>query len=220
MRIYSKFKDYYDITESLGFDSSITLIRKQKILTDNIKIEDFIYWSSYCSFEVESLSISGIIGFCGKIYPMFMDDEIQANKIEYDFNNKIKTIESRFPKHITKKQIRNWNKKIKHKLNRWNTIINSDANLLFLKYQVPYFFIDLTKHTDNLVLYPILSQYNFMSVINAYETHQQIEQYMTNELVTNNNVNSERTDECIAKSNGFNRYSFRNNKTTKLPKKF
>jgi len=101
MKIISKFKDYYDATQSLGIDEKLIYKRFQelkefdypkgydnfikdsndRIELDKINLENSIDFDQEC-VECEHL----IIGFCGNIYPAF--------KFSHKKNNQIKNIKT------------------------------------------------------------------------------------------------------------------------------
>ncbi len=73
MRIISPFKDYYDIGQSMGVDTSLVYDRVSKVVVPNN-----IYYESTLGdsrlelhhYEEDSIEVRGeLLGFCGKAYP-------------------------------------------------------------------------------------------------------------------------------------------------------
>ena len=92
---------------------------------------------------------------------------------------------------------------------------NEEVKNIFLKYNTPIFLINST----NLIINPILKDYNFAKIYDTTQAFQRISQFLTNEL-----AHSMQGDvpvggnEVIGRSKGFDEYSFRNAK--KKPKRF
>lgn len=87
MRIISKFKDYYDSVQAYGQDSNLVYLRKQEeiILKEDEELisemlKDIPSFPSVYKAWHSSNKIS-IIGFCGKLYPVWSyNDEIKIKR--------------------------------------------------------------------------------------------------------------------------------------------
>ena len=97
-----------------------------------------------------------------------------------------------------------------------------NLKLFFTKYDCAYFHIrrgwdDLKRITNTrLFKYPVLKDLHFYNVKDSYQTYQDIEMFLANDLA---NVNQKPVpvgnDKVLASSKGYNKYSFRKDKTKK-----
>ena len=72
MRIISKFRDYYDIGQGVGFDDTIMYLRKTKILNG----EEELAKERFKHLRSGEL----LLGFCGKIYPLVILRKLEDEK--------------------------------------------------------------------------------------------------------------------------------------------
>ena len=240
MRLISKLHDYYDgaVRTSVS-DKTFTFVRESRdidvdgyLSTSSVKIKDFEYTfkfrvlgfcgRTYPLIEVETRKWVS----CGEFY---------ADRCYYDFELFKKDFGSI-------KSGKRWSRKLRRSMyvlsgdvyeeakawltnglipKYWGTDINADAKCwteIFTKERVAYFVSDYdTIHRGSgkrlrTILYPVLKEYQFYKVYDAYETFQKIEMYLTNELVKPDEINIVIPDELKAHSHGFDKYSFRRDK--------
>ena len=210
MRIFSKTHDYYDGVAGHDSDPKRVFNRPepQTIHNNELSCKNYARRTFGSNFF--------IIGFCGEIYPGYLNDHINTDDpffvydyeslpegklsqkytgsiyYETDFNDK-------FFKGWFQKEI--WNYK-------GTTSFKNEYNDIFLKYHVPYFVV----YEYGIKLYPSLKGLQFYKVFDAYSCYQRIDSYLFNELVPPDIVNYEPNDKLKAQSHGFDQFSFRKQK--------
>lgn len=226
MKIYSKFKDYYDSALSSFYSEDIVYDRRQETLEHQHipELDNFVwdyneknpgkrcYWSKAVK----------LIGFCGKWYyvpiqdwgkpigPILTLDELNENNEKNGLfgdmtdNQKEKMCKSSAFYNIES-----------GKMNGTET----QDNGLFLKYKSPILEIDY--ETKPLPFFsqrgvykvktnPELKQYGFAKKIDPYTAMQELEMYIGNVLTNNESPKMPvGTDDEIRDSKGFDKYSFR-----------
>ena len=230
MRLISKFHDYYDTPfQQSAADPKFHFIRDTKTITMNIPH----YRHHLCGFNGDRIlggdpTVSnGLIGFCGHLYP-FIKVHYPApyrDKYFYSYEDFVKSNENYLQKDQPNKKVYafyNFN------IEKWlqtgalpsykqtYDAIN-DQNILniFEKYKVAYFVVvekQLHPSKLNLIdveLYPCLKDYSFFKVFPTYEAFQQIEMYLTNNLVIPDKIELKISDKLKAESKGFDKWSFR-----------
>jgi len=118
------------------------------------------------------------------------------------------------------------------KRGRWdygnNRTVYVKPEKLFLEHKVPYFFLGTRevriewrlKDVTNLVLNPILGDYKFGKIKDAWTCYQDIEMFLNNEIVRPDDPYIAPVDDKTkAESHGFDKYSFRADKGKKKRKK-
>jgi len=237
MKIFSKYKDYYDSAASAGIDETIRFNREMSViqLTDvPIKIPRSIditikknptdpYTTTRPLFPV-------IVGFCGKTYVVWTydlsphalnDSENWKNDFKswcmfygddvYEFINKFAGEKSlrRF-----KTERRQGKEKFDEFMATWHNKENHD---MFIKYGVPTFLIHnitfqwwKTTTECELVLNPILSLVQFYKIFDSFQAFQQISSYISGVLGTKESNSTPMTDKEKVISHGFDiKTSFR-----------
>lgn len=230
MKIISKFKDYYDGVASYGIDKSKIFIRNTELIDHDFS-KDFRYKYN---------SKFDIIGFCGKLYPFisyipFNQDcfnDMLSNRdikkrvlyndiIKYDLIEEKKEDYLYNTNYFYKKKKRE-KKNINKLINFINDYTNNKELLdLFIKYKTPIFWYGFSSRNGNILINPPLKKLGFQTMIDPVTAFQQIEMFLGNELATEYQGNVPvGNDEVVGNSKGFDRYSFRNKNTSKIPKKF
>lgn len=164
---------------------------------------------------------SGVIGFCGGIYPFvkqqneyfYTMDDFKRNLPEvvngdaqisrWTYHNNVQKL-SDFEKWFKNGQVSNWN---------WSYTACDDKLLkdVFLDKRVAYFVVEtgLADKSSTLITYPLLKKYSFYKMFDVYSAFQQIETYLTNELIRPDEINIVIPDDLKAQSKGFDTWSFR-----------
>ena len=242
MRMATKIRDYYDgVIRSTMNDKSFTFVREPREIgmvdfrlphtidaetsKDNITIEFFI------------------VGFCGKIYPgisacrsskfygyetyikpvtVYFYDWEEAKKFipfdrmgsRWDGSRKLFSIGS------DKAAIEAWlvHGRSGSSWYRHNTIeAKTDPKItrFFMDERVAYFKVTRESRRGRIIVdaYPILKDVGFYKVFDSYTGFQQIENFLTNELVKPDEIKQEIqesiTDELKVQAHGYDKWSFR-----------
>lgn len=238
MKVYSKFKDYYDSASSFGVDETIVYKRieetmylkeiyekkQYQAIRDEIqKIKDLIFekhkYYSYDREIIKSLIPCDVafekkheyypelivIGFCGNLYPFI---KFKFKTIFYDLDE--------FNTYLAN------NYKTKENLIKYSGIskILSDikacnSTKLFIDLNTPIFlltFRDFELDFPRIVKNVELKKYKFYTVKDVIEAHSEIEMFLSNTLVKRDEI-KEVSDEIKIVSHGFNKWSFRKEKS-------
>jgi hypothetical protein len=182
MRIVNKeFNDYYDSCMTYGMDEKLVYVRNLEEYSQKSRLYTLVFnelqkFMSYNSRKNNFSSLncdtsefkikSGIIGFCGKLYPYFKIFSEETQQIKYTFDKK-------FMKAFTIKISKNNSNFFSLNLSLatvesfMSVKINQD---LFFKLGNPIFQIDNKK----LIINPNLRRYKFYKIINAFTAYQEI----------------------------------------------
>jgi len=241
MRLLSKQHDYYDsIFRNYSKDSNV-FVRNSSNATvivkgmPSISLPEVKYKSFYYRFEF------GIVGFCGNVYPYIKvierDGEIPYTTIEnhvYSLTDLIKVVKGYGDnklKYVNSstglytdfyKIVEDWLEN--SQIDRWQECFEldkcKDLTDIFTEHKVAYFNICLEKfpYDDNVTLYPVLADYQFFRVYDIFATYQTLEYYLEyylcNILVAPDNPYIEPvSDKIKAESKGFDKFSFRKEKS-------
>ena len=227
MRIISKIHDYYDSAMSLGVDTNRVFVRENRdpiyINNTNRSTRYFDKESSTNSYYIKFL----LIGFCGEMFPCIRYQGYGVNNSEpkYIYTNEALSIELPKGKPIVGYD-QNDIEFIKQWLNKgviksiWyaphdnNKYMNSFKHI-FMTYKTPYFVIDFPYRTPpRCNLMPILRDYKFYKIKDSYTAYQDIDMFLHNQLCDMDNPHIEPIPDVIkAQSKGFNKYSFRKDKS-------
>jgi hypothetical protein len=210
MRIFSKTHDYYDGVGGYDSDPKRVFNRPEPktIYNNELSCKNYARRTFASNFFV--------VGFCGEIYPGYLNDHINNDdKIYiYDYDNLPKEKLSQkytgsiyYETDFNDKFFQGWFKK-----EIWNyrgtTSFKNEYNDIFLKYHVPYFVV----HENGVKLYPSLKDIQFYKVFDAYSCYQKIDSYLFNELVPPDIIDYEPADKLKVQSHGFDQFSFRKEK--------
>ncbi len=222
MRIISKFHDYYDSVQSHGQDKNRLFERKQEyfyIPYDTLSIPFLKFINHFNDFN--------IIGFAGKIY-------IYHYSYGHTYNAEArKCIKSNYQVHTQWQEIQELienNDTLNKKYQRlpilndksfneagFNAVHNDKRLLkLFEKYNTPVFQLHLKYDTWELIINPCLKDIGFFKIKDTFTAFQEIDQYLGTVLVKEQQGHIPTGDDVVlAQSKGFDRYSFRKDKSKK-----
>lgn len=224
MRIISEFKDYYDSVQATGYDSSFAYIRTEK--SEEIKKEFLTVKRLYLS---ES---SYTIGFCGKVYPCIelngnfcyslkdfeeaLDKNYDSKDLDhyYDRPNKKKI-------KFTRQKFSSGNYGINHKtmeqfFNRCKEQQNNYLKIFEDNY-CPIFIVSHAKsfREKDLITYNArLNLYEFYRVFDPYQAFQEISMFLGG-LASPEKELPKLDDKTMSEIKGFNKFSFRKDKSKK-----
>lgn len=228
MKLISKLHDYYDAPfKASACDPKYVFVRETK----KFKIEIGKSLKFDCVVNNKTYSFtSGVIGFCGAIYPYINRHnmytwETNNNSVDifYDMKDFIKNnIEiaqgkaqlTKYIHNVRKlSDIENWLTKgqISTWMGNYNMCDDIAIKSIFFDEKVAYFAIDFAEGNKNVdvITYPLLNKYCFYKKFDVYSTFQQIEHYLTNELIRPDKIDIIIPDELKAQSKGFDKWSFR-----------
>jgi hypothetical protein len=240
MRIISKFKDYYDGVQGLGFDDKLVFVRHtDEIIVEEKEIEEYLNkisykgFSSYKSDEYRAKQMfsipyweikSNFLIFCGKIYTYYVasflgnDDKIYAWSID-DLIKYFK-LNIEYSKFTTHWHYWRWNKNnFANEFDRFETSFmantNTDISDFCIKYNCPIMLCQ--SYRDNstmkslykLILNPNLKNMSFQRVFNPYQAYQELEMFLGNVLVNDNDKMIKLSDKDRLHKAGFDKWSFR-----------
>jgi len=248
MKIISKFSDYYDIGLAYGIDKKLWFKRNTQCINyvgEGTREPVFIKYNKNGS-NFRMTFLFNLIGFCGNIYPfveVLVDEVIKKNKnisysnISKDIYYSLEEIDNFIQEDL--KLIREKNEFQFFRYYVWNKIDfdkliknffskkYTSQKLLFKKEKVPYFIIKQNLVIDSrkketygysLKLLPILKSYKFVKVFSPMKAFQEISMYLgALDLEEDNTIKIE--DKYLAKSKGFDCYSFKKTPSKKKIKK-
>ena len=224
MKIISKQRDYYDSVQGVMYDSDIIYHRKESSV--------LIYWGNREYPKIE------IIGFCGKLYPVYI---FKVNNLEHY------PADDRDKKYLNKNKLTGKIFKLKSSygdnkyislydqneiysamlyfgdiqkdtkehvfLDKLKTLCNDIERLsLFEKYKTPIFHLARHKHhahNDKITIAPTLSNYNLQSVVDPYTAYQELVMWIGNQAVSEYPPQI-KDDIVLRDSKGFDNWSFKN----------
>lgn len=223
MRIISPFKDYYDCIQAYGYSPEPKYIRN--IIRENIDSFSFIGNTNIGGLTAEKL----IVGFCGNVYPAlaFYEWQIYNQKHKYtyfyDYDKAVAYIKSRlsYKKIADLEKIPSWRRVESFKsLDRffkleYNIDIKGYLTKLFLNSPHPIFTVSRFDYTKDILTWnDNLGQINFQQVFDNYSAFQEIERYLSN-IAFPNPVIPDVSDKDMIVAKGFDKFSFRKDKSKK-----
>jgi hypothetical protein len=233
MRIISKKNDYYDSAQAFGQDQSVIYKRNgtwSEVERDSI-LPGFKFYSQRLA-EVEITT--DLIGFCGKIYPVF-SFELPTGRIRTTrfYVYTIQEVEKLLAKYKQKKALVAWNKmslwrKTTPRMDMYNYILewkSSDRFLgSFISRSVPiWLFKGFTeRNKEGKYRYKFytnisnLKQYDFFKIYNSFEAYQEIAMFLESTLAKEKVPDPTNVPDCyLAAAKGFDSWSFRKQPTKK-----
>lgn len=205
MRIFSKFHDYYDGVQGLGFDASIIYNREKKEIKKNEapakyrKIyDDLPYLTIDYTPRLESL----FIGFCGKIYPCLKVSK-QGKDIKFCYS--FESVKSHLlTLKATEKDLG---------IYRFKNIERFFKKAESVEYKEdlhPIIVFDKTYHYGSplIVMDAKLKDYQFEKLVDPYQAFQQIEMFLSNIAVPIKPI-PKMSDQEKRDSHGFDNWSFK-----------
>lgn len=228
MRIISKNRDYYDSAQSFGQDMNIVYKRDTleytyhnipenvkaivAKITNTIRSQQQFYYSSFPSGCVmpDKKQVTfkfGYIAFCGKIYPF-----VKAHYSKWDENSP----EDEY--FYSLKEFEKYTADATFSYQKWHrhmsTLFNIPEQEQLYQFLVENKVISLLIFEDDVVINPILSNYQFYRAKAAWEAYQEIDSYICGVLTFPQNAMVEIEDKFRIEQHGFDKWSFR-----KLPTK-
>lgn len=238
MKIIDNRKDFYDY--SCPYSDFPVWVRKEKTIalheSNNFLKRQYISHLKNAYREIPKPVgynkhgynyKSILLGICGIILPVYIviddsKDELKPDYIAYIEYNKF---------------IEKWNKLYSKKYNRkfkindrWYTAYScSDRGLIdwknhyntdflrdiFISLKSPIFIIE---DNYNFIINPLLKDYGLYRVYNPFLLNQEIERYLSNDLVMCNQKSPDFGDIYKRDTHGFNEWSFKKKKNTKKRK--
>lgn len=199
MRIYSKFKDYYDGALAYGHDETVhyqrlfagfgadstdtpaPLLTFEKALGERLAVGK--RWGGNNPFQVMTL------GFCGKIYRLaaadYHSDSLFYRDRDVDFKQFYGDLESL---HRVFPQVAEANSRIRSDYSKWvmprHLGVVEEQDDIFLALGVPVFAINPPCYgKDKYELNPTLKNIGFFRLVEPFQAFQQLEQYLSNVLL-------------------------------------
>lgn len=225
MKIFSKFKDYYDSVQSFGQDDTIHFVRNEeqleisKDLVKKVIGRDTQLSLKYETIDDERRSIGltkFMILFCGKIYKGYRVSEYSTYQGRYifhryldgifynyddtiEFYNKYEEDLSKYNRRWFEGEINDWFKHTENNLEDF-----SIDNKIVLAYLDPQFQI---KNCS-------LQDLEFYKIVDSFSAYQELDMYISGVLSKDANMMIEIADKDKIPQHGFDNFSFK-----KLPTK-
>lgn len=238
MRIISKFHDYYDTVQKLGYDKTLVynrqlveekedklLIEKYKTAFVDIPIFGYAQRSMKGNYDIEFTTL--LVGFCGKVYPvikvhLYNYGTPATTKDFYVYNTG--EIISMLSINLLKKELKNFLEPDKRKRGEWGSN--------FKKYYVDKLFsftgkkidIDLFRNINapvfllehkakfygaKIIINPSLKDICFFKRMDAYTTYQEISMFLGGVLGVGNPPITKIDDKSMMYEKGFDDMSFK-----------
>lgn len=223
MRIISDFGDYYDSSMAYDQDRDTLYHRKTKYLD---KYKDMPKWPIFYPGYIGPIGIKFyIVGLCYKLYPFVSIGECGTGK--YLYYHSLEKVESFFLDYLSNKEFdiwmgehksRDWKYSYLHAMRHslWQKFFNLDTSHsdLFNKHDVPIFnAYTYGRHVDwNLVLNPCLRVFEFYKCLSGFEVYQELTMYFGN-IASPEKPIPHIDDITLAEAKGFDKYSFRKDKS-------
>ena len=230
MKIRSKLKDYYDSALGYGVDENLYYVRDQRIFdTDEITNKNPVITSSvlhslhgrdfaykYNTYEYRRDSERAIIGFCGKLYlfqhSIVYGDYLNRTKDVHEYTYDLDQIKADLDKHSRFRY--SFNRSKRHD---FFEALDKRYDELFVEVNAPVFVVESGEEKDRrechvkgnvLRTNPILKDYGFFKVKDAYTAFQEISMYLSNQLVKSEKM-PDFDDKLKVHQHGFTEKSFR-----------
>lgn len=217
MKIISDYHDYYDVVQHQHYDDNIVYVRKSKNSEREVSLELkrrlFVPYGRSIIF----------VCFCGKVYPVYIlkDNFGHVKKISYTPFNEL--VENSIHQILI-----GWNSRnLSGVANYVNAVTSSIIKQnFFVELNIPLFTIkqkyprenvgtDLDKCLFILDIAPNLADLQFYSIFDTYSAFQEIEMYMSNQLVVHDSPDQIKDDRVLRDSKGFDDRSFKKYPTKK-----
>lgn len=228
-------KDYYDgVVGTTGIDKSIVYERKIIEIDDRSQIPKPFYFDirtkdnnirKLCNVNINTKQKKFqkfspfFIGFCGKIYVGWKLYSTGKSRIDY-FRPTINT-HFTYDANVIADLIKIHDKKTNERKTVFRDLVKSVENMdlveLFRKYKTPCFVYDPdNKRTEidghnkqRFFVNPILKDYQFYKVFDAFQTLQEIQMFIGGVLGTNERETVTIADKYKIQKHGFDKWSFR-----------
>lgn len=231
MRIISNFRDYYDSVQMYGYDPNL-IYHRTTVEYDQFnpelkrRLPDDIHMALDPIFNIVKsmpryLKVKGqrrdqmmrpsVIGFCGKLIPMFMKDgafNVYGNDPptwEYNLDN-IGDIESDGFSIFSEQNLN---------LTTWGNVLkqcDQKFDAVFQALKSPLFMVQSSRWIYDITINPQLKKYKFYRLVPATEAYQSIAMYLGCQLATESIVHNV-PDKYLIEKKGFDiKTSFRHRK--------
>lgn len=221
-----KRHDYYDIGLGLGHDDSIIYIREPKdIEYSNWKLPNVKY-------RFETIHV----GFCGKIYPAILFNATHNEKPIIGICYNIEEVDKFVHTYLNKRDVEQYDAPEKNKYRAryfftpeyyrpyWGRKAfvtsfekmneareNSHYTKIFKEHNTPIFVVNPPKNKIHINC--LLKPWEFYRVFDPYSAFQEISMYVGGVLLASTPNIPTVSDEIRAESHGFDKFSFRKEKT-------
>lgn len=209
MRIISKFRDYYDIGQSLGFDSDIVYVRN---LVD-LGSKDYDARSFWYACSGYGDAVPVYIGFCGKIYFALRFPSRGYNTWK-TFHGDDATVEYRRNR-LMLKQSSSWLER-----RELEEMRKAESKYLswFHEHKVPIFAVWGCR-AEFAALNPPLGDLEFFRVFDPWSAYQEIAMFIGGVLGSSERATVDIEDKYRIAVHGYDSGSFRAPKNTKPARK-
>lgn len=232
MRIISTFHDYYDVVQGQGQDLDLVYLRTPKEVVCSYRLfPGFLgnlNWDKGSRFAANDC----VIGFCGKIYPLFALSYGEDHAFCYNIDD----VDSFVNKHIKKRRLKAYydNKKHYSYYQIWpkawirksfdkffvSCYERKDAfKQLFYDHRTPIFVYEHKKHVGPnhtykyyMVIDAQLKSFEFFKVIDVFTAFQEIQMFLGSLAVPLKEMPVV-PDRIMLEAKGFNKWSFRKEKS-------
>jgi len=244
MRLISSFKDYYDAVQGTDLDRSVVYVRETKQLEGwgNCFGRFRLYRDNSRSILNTARSdyrIDGaLVAFCGRAYPAIVFDPVHLTSdrgdkltqhVCYSLEQIDKFVETYQSKKYLEEVYLNENKyhtetrrSIDGYFTREQEDLDRNQNIVLeyqLKHRCPVFVDRLSREIGKenervTILNPNLKQYQFFKIFDTYSAFQEIRMFMNNLAFPEKQI-PEVSDEDLLTAKGFDKFSFRKDKSKK-----
>lgn len=224
MKIFSKFRDFYDTASSHGIDKEIVYVREQDVIRIP-RVEEMPYaydFSSRAPHNGEMLYVRVsvdfiLVGFCGTIFPgahieVKIDDmNLTENYYCYSHESLIKFCAKLG--HVLEEHRWSWNSRMSSK--EFFSSPHANWHSQFHLHKTPIFIVrrdddSKAKRNHQILVNPMLKNFNFQTVKDAYSAFQEIQMYVSGVLGASSKPMLKLSDKELAKKRGHDGvYSFR-----------
>ena len=196
MKLVSNFHDYYDGCITTIDPLHIYKRRQQKIPLDS-DIRDMFDIPIAWFQRVSGFSV--IIGFCGELYTGVINPI--AHDVYWSFDAYLKGYDTS-------------DREIKAVKNTFTFKPKINLKRFFDVYKTPCFVIESGLHdsTTRITVNPCLRDYNFYKVVDPWTAYQEIQMFVGNNLVNDDNKQVKLSDKTLQGKHGFGEMSFRKRK--------
>jgi len=215
MRIYSKFKDYYDNVQFYGSDSTVVYVRNTEEIIDPLAHVPPL-WNYYALYRFGIESTAFDIFFCGKRYRGY---RFYINNKDVYVYTKVQFINKVVNK-LSKSDRKSINRTFK---NVWQLRDATVLQKMLLGFKSPEDFAsfdNLAVHIEyrspvvcyidgKVIVNPNLKEYGFASIVHPFTAYQELDMFMSGVLGGNAPVMVEISNEDRIAKHGFNDLSFR-----------
>jgi hypothetical protein len=241
MKIYSKFKDYYDSCVGYGVDPKLVYMRKTR--KEDVKtnrpyggtpyqgllkplVELFRSMPTLGGWKIQKANC-GVVGFCGEAYPFYRYE----GKAYYQFSKLVAAVQDSKDGPIKEEYL----DCLFNKRSRYGYRFNRHYGSLNLKTWTQWYEeADLTisnelhRHFDSPIIVitdgqievnPRLNKLNFATQVDPFQAFQRLSMYISNDLSKQMDPEVHVSDVIKAESRGFDQWSFRTHpKESKKPR--